>query len=388
MNYNTSLFAQILQLLPRTEFARLVKRTGVERHSKGFASWDQAVAMLFCQLAQAKSLREISHGLAVSCGKLTHLGLKKAPPKSTLSYANAHRSEELFARLFHTMVVRCQSVSPGKKRKFRFKNPLYSLDGSVIDLCLSLFPWADFRPTKGAVKLHLLLDHDGYFPSFAVVGPYRSSSEVAVAKSLNLPKGSIVAIDRGYCNYSLYYHWDQAGIFFVTLQKENVPCRVIEERRVPQRGGIKVDQIIELSSRRGQTGCPTRLRRIVKWDEVQQRELVFLTNHLTFGATTIAAIYKDRWEIELFFKVLKQHLRIKTFVGTSANALKIQIWTALLSILMIKYLQFQSQCPLTLCLLIALLHWNLFSYRELWAWLANPLVVPIDQPPSQLALAI
>lgn len=386
MKYSSSLFAQLLHELPRTEFARLVQETKAERHSKGFSSWDQCVAMLFCQLAQAQSLREISDGLAVSCGKLNHLGLTSAPAKSTLAYANAHRPAELFERLFYAFLARCQAVKPGKAKRFRFKNPLYSLDGTVLELCLSLFPWAEFRQTKGAVKLHLLLDHAGYFPAFAAIGPQKTLSEIAVAKTLELPKGSIVAIDRGYCSYALFYQWHHAGVFFVTRLKENAAYRVVHTRRPPERSRVVSDELIELTSVQGQRQCPVVLRLVTIWDEASQREFVFLTNHLTLGATTIAAIYQDRWQIECFFKVLKQHLKIKTFVGTSANALKIQIWTALLAILLIKYLQFVSKCALPLCRLIALLHWNLFTYRSLWEWLTDPFATPPEQPPYQMAL--
>jgi hypothetical protein len=386
MSSNTSLFGQLLQEVPRPLFNRLVRETGAERHSKGFASWDQCVAMLFCQFAQAQSLREISDGLAVTCGKLNHLGLPGAPAKSTLAYANAHRPAELFEQLFYAFLARCEAVKPGKAPRFRFKNPLYSLDGTSLELCLSLFPWAEYRQTKGAVKLHLLLDHAGYFPVFAAIGAPKTLSEIAVAKTLDLPKGSIIAIDRGYCAYALYYQWDQAGLFFVTRAKENMAYRVLASRPLPQRGGIRADEVIALTSVVAGAQCPLRLRRIVYWDAKTQREFVFLTNHLTFGATTIAAIYQDRWHIESFFKQLKQHLRIKTFVGTSENALKMQIWTALLALLLLKYLQFVSRCALPFCRLIALLRWNLFTYRPLWDWFTDPFATPPESPPVQMAL--
>jgi hypothetical protein len=386
MKYSTSLFAQLLHEVPKTEFTRLVQETKAERHSKGFSSWDQCVAMLFCHLAQAHSLREISDGLASTTGKLNHLGLTAAPAKSTLAYANTHRPAELFEKLFYVFVDRCQAVKPGKAKRFRFKNPLYSLDGTMIELCLSLFPWAEYRQTKGAVKLHLLLDHAGYFPAFAAIGPAKTLSEIAVAKSLDLPKGSIIAIDRGYCSYDLYHRWHQAGLFFVTRAKDNMAYRVVESRTVPTRGAVRTDEIIELTSTLGQTQCPIRLRLVTVWVEAKQEEMVFLTNHLTFGATTIAAIYRDRWQIEAFFKKLKQHLRIKTFVGTSLNALKTQLWTALLAVLLLQYLRFVSRCALPFCRLIALLHWNLFTYRELWAWLADPFETPPEVPSPQLGL--
>ena len=343
--------------------------------------------MLFCQFAQAKSLREISDGLAVTCGKLNHLGLRAAPSKSTLSYANAHRPWQLYAKLFGVLLELCQAESPGKKSKFRFKNKLFSLDASIIDLCLSLFPWANFRQTKGAVKLHLLLDHDGYLPTFAVITEGKVH-EINIAHQFPLPKGSIVAMDRGYCDYALFHQWTTQGVFFVTRLKDNAAFEVVEERKLPERRNVRQDQVIRFTGYKALKHFPGTLRRIVVWDEKNEREIVLLTNHFVFGATTISAIYRDRWEIELFFKVLKQHLKIKTFVGTTPNALKTQIWTALITILLLKYLQFRSKCGWPMCRLVALLRWNLFSYRHLWDWLDNPFGVPPEQPPYQMELLI
>lgn len=387
MSYNTSLFSQILQVVPRTVFIRAVRQTKAERHAKGFSCWDQFVAMLFCQFAQAKSLREVTDGLRVTCGKLNHLGLRAAPCKSTLAYANAHRPWELYQKIFTHLLAECQKQAPGKKARFRFKNKLFSLDATVIDLCLSLFPWAQFRQTKGAVKLHLLLDHDGYLPTFATITDGKDH-EVKAAWDVPLPKGSILAVDRGYCDYALFERWTNQGVFFVTRQKENAAFEVVEEFTVPQGGKILSDQNIRFTSPKAAKECPSQMRRIVIWDEENEREIVLLTNHLGFGATTIAAIYKDRWEIELFFKVLKQHLKVKTFVGTTANALKTQIWTALITLLLIKYLQFRSRSGMALCRLVALLRLNLFSYRNLWDWLNDPFDVPPEQPPLQLAMGI
>ena len=384
MRYNASLFCQILQIVPRSIFDRLVRETRSERHSKGFSSWAQCVGMLFCQLAQARSLREISDGLAATCGKLNHLGLQAAPAKSTLSYANEHRPWELWQRLFSELLDLCRAEAPGKKRKFRFKNKLFSIDATTIDLCLSLFPWAHFRQTKGAAKLHLLLDHDGYLPVFALVTDAQCN-DLEVLPLLDLPKGSIVALDRGYYDFTAFEQWTQAGIFFVTRLKSRADYTVTESRPIPQRGNVRADELIAFQGRRSRRKCPSTMRRVVVWDEVNEREVELLTNHLDFGPTTIGQIYRDRWEIELFFKVLKQQLRIKTFVGTSANALKTQIWTALIALLLLRYLQFRSHCDLPLCRLVALLRWNLFTYRELWAWLDNPFEVPPEPPPVQLA---
>ena len=387
MKFTTSLFSQILQVVPRHAFLRLVHQRGAERHAKGFPSWSQYVAMLFCQLAQAKSLREISDGLAVTCGKLNHLGLSAAPAKSTLAYANAHRPWQLYQDIFIHLLDFCRRESPGKKRKFRFKNKLFSLDSSTIDLCLSLFPWADFRQTKGAIKLHLLLDHDGYFPDFAVITDGKTA-DVTTARHFTLPFGSIVAIDRGYLDFELFFQWNNHGVFFVTRLKDNAAYDVVENRPVPQRGNVIADQIIRFTGPETSRKYPGLLRLVVVWDEENERNIELLTNHLHFGATTIGQIYRDRWEIELFFKVLKQHLKIKTFVGTSPNALKTQIWTALIAVLLLRYLQFRSKCNLPLCRLVALLRLNLFSYRNLWDWLDDPFETPPELPnPQQLELA-
>jgi hypothetical protein len=386
MKFTTSLFSQILQVIPRVSFSRLVHECGAERHAKGFSSWDQYVAMLFCQLAQAKSLREISDGLAVTCGKLSHLGLSTAPARSTLSYANAHRPWQLYQKAFFHLRDFCRSESPGKKKKFRFKNKLLSLDSTTMDLCLSLFPWADFRQTKGAVKLHLLLDHDGYLPDFAVITEGKTA-DVITARHFTLPAGSIVAVDRAYCDFELFCQWNNSGVFFVTRLKDNAAYEIVHDRPLPQRRNVLADQVIRFTGPITRLKYPGLLRRVVVWDEENQREIELLTNHLSFGATTIGRIYRDRWEIELFFKVLKQHLKIKTFVGTSPNALKTQIWTALIAILLLKYLQFRSQYNLPLCRLVALLRLNLFSYRNLWDWLDDPFDTPPELPDPQLRLA-
>jgi len=380
-----SLFAQIVQVIPRARFARVVRQTSAERHSKGFTSWDQCVAMLFCQFAQSKSLREISDGLAVTCGKLNHLGLRSAPAKSTLAYANAHRPWQTFERLFGELLSICRSISPGKKRKFRFKNPLLSLDASIIELCVSMFPWAEFHHGKGAAKLHLLLDHDGYLPVFADLTE-GNCNELKVAQSLKLPKGSIVALDRGYIDYGLFQKWTDEGVFFVTRLKGKSLIEIIKERPVPVGSNVLADGLVKMTGYLVKKKCTSQLRIVVVWDERNKKTVTFLTNNLELAASTIAAIYRDRWEIELFFKVLKQRLKIKTFVGTSLNAVKVQIWTALITLLLIKYLQFKSKCAFPLCRLVALLRLNLFTYRDLWDWLANPLAVPPLEPPPQLEL--
>jgi hypothetical protein len=387
MNKFSSIFGQILQIFDKRDFLQAVHDTRAERSAKGFTCWEQFVAMLFCQLGQAHSLREICGGLATCLGKLKHLGIDDAPKRSTLSYANEHRPWQLYQKNFFHLLEKCQSMAKLQRRKFRFKNKLFSLDATVIELCVTLFDWATFRQTKGAVKLHLLLDHDGYLPVFATVTE-GDVHEINIARNLTFPKGSILAIDMGYTDYAQYAQWTNDGVFFVTRQKGNAAYRVIEERAIPQNRHVLKDQIIEFTGYYAQKDCPHRLRRVEVWDEENNRTVVLLTNHLKFGATTIAAIYKDRWQIEIFFKAIKQNLKIKTFVGTSKNALLIQIWTALIAILLLKFLRFRSSINWSLSTLVAMLRYNLFTYRDLWLWLNNPFEVPAMIPgDEQLMLA-
>lgn len=375
-----SLFSQILNLVSRSDFDGAVRRTGAENRTKGFACWDQFVAMSFCQLAQAKSLREIEEGLACCEGRLRHLGLDEAPSRSTLSYANRVRPAELFEEVFYSILKRFQSDAP--RHKFKFKNKLLSLDSTVLPLCEKIFDWAKYRRTKGAAKLHLLLDHDGCLPVYAHITE-GSVADVTVAQQLILPPGSIVVMDRGYTDYRLFETWSEEKIGFVTRLKDNADYGIVEKRIVAnQREVIRRDETIvfqPLTAGRTITGV---YRRVEIWLEDKQQKLVLLTNLLNLSAETIAAIYKQRWQIELFFKALKQNLRIKTFVGTSANAVKIQIWTALITLLLLKYLQYKSRCQWALSHLVALLRWNLFSYRELWPWLTKPFETP-PLPPDQ-----
>ena len=380
-----SMFSQLLNIFPRIEFEKAVRAHKAERYAKGFTCWEQFVAMLFCQLAQAYSLREICGGLSCCLGKLIHLGVRDAPKRSTLSYANKHRPWELYENVFYQLLEKCQLQTPGKT-KFRFRNKLLSLDATVIDLCVTLFDWADFRQTKGAVKLHLLLDHDGYLPTFAQITE-GNVHEVKIAQKLHFPTGSIVVVDRGLTDFSLFRRWTDEGVYFVTRQKFNAAYQIVERRNVPENRGVLSDEVIRFTGPKTKHDCPHLLRRIVYQDKETGKKLVFLTNHLDFGATTIASIYKDRWQIELFFKALKQNLKVKTFVGTSPNALKTQIWTALIAMLLLKYLQLRSRLNWALSNLVALLHWNLFTYRDLWRWLDNPFETPPLPPiPQQILL--
>jgi hypothetical protein len=379
-----SIFNQLLQLFPRVDFQRAVAETTAERHARGFTCWGQFVAMLFCQLGKAQSLREICGGLASCEGRLAHLGIT-APNRSTLAYANEHRPWQLYQAVFYQLLARCQAVAP--KNKFRFKNPLLSLDATIIDLCATVFPWAAFRRTKGAVKLHFTLDHDGYLPTLMVMTEGKQR-EVGTARQQTFAAGTILVFDRGYLDFGWFAELTAAGVFFVTRGRDDLAFEVVHDGAVPQHRAIQADQRIRLTAKHTRPVYPHVLRRVVGVT-ADGEELVFLTNHLQLGASTIARIYKDRWQIELLFKTLKQNLRVKTFVGTSANALHVQIWTALIALLLIKYLKLKARFGWSVSNLIALLRMNLFVYRDLWAWLNEPFTAPPLPPePVQQALVL
>jgi hypothetical protein len=317
------------------------------------------------------------------------VGITHAPRRSTLSYANEHRPAALFEELFWTALARFreQQALGGKRHKFRFKNKLLSLDSTTLSLCLTMFPWAQFRRAKGGVKAHVLLDHDDYLPAYVLLTEAKRS-DVKLADSFHLNPGSIVAIDRGYIDYALFARWSMAGVFFVTRLKDNAAFEVIKECHIPANRNILADQLIRLTGARAQANYPELLRRVVVWDRDNECQIVLLTNLLEFGATTIAAIYKERWKIELFFKALKQNLTVKTFVGTSENALRIQIWTALIALLLLKWLHHLSKANWSLSVLASMLRLNLFTYRDLTRWLHEPTETPPLVPVvEQLTLA-
>lgn len=381
-----SVFVQLLKTIPRGEFEQLAAQHQSERHARGFTSWQQLVAMLFCHLGKAHSLREIEYGLSSAEGKLSHLGVD-VPSRSTLAYANAHRPWQLFEATFYTLAARCASVQTGRHR-LRFRNPLRSIDSTTMELVSSMFDWATYGKSKGALKLHLMLDHDGLLPRFAVVTDGKSA-DVAVGRQMPTEPGSVFVFDRGYVDYEWFRSLDERGVYFVTRLKKNAHYEVIEERAVPQSRSVTRDQLVEVYDvrKRGKPGYkPLRLRRIEVVDPDDGKHLVIYSNLLAFGATTIARIYKERWQIELFFKMLKQNLKIKTFIGTSANALWIQIWTALIAILLVRYLKLLSECGWSMSNLFAMLRFHLFAHRDLMEWLRKALTNSPSPPAEQLKL--
>ena len=367
-----SIFCQLLSLFSRYEFQNAVHEHEGERHARGISCWDQFVAMLFCHLAKAKSLREIIGGMASQETFLYHLGTRLMK-RSSLAYANAHRPWQLYQTVFYQLLSRCRLLQQG--HKFRFKHKLLSIDASVIELCASVFDWATFRRSKGAVKLHLTLDHDGYLPSYACISTGKVH-EINIARKLTWPAATIITFDRAFMDFEWFASLIRQGVWFVTRAKDNLSYRVVKRLIPPLNRNILKDEIIVLAGFYSYQDCPFPLRRIASLDPKTGETVELLTNLLHFGASTSSAIYKDRWQIEILFRNLKQYLRIKTFVGTSANALQIQIWTALVVYLLLWYLRMKARFSWSMSNLFALIRMNLFSRKDIWAWLDDPFPKP------------
>jgi hypothetical protein len=358
--HNNTVLSQILKLVCRHEFESLAKSHHLGQKLRKMTRWGQFVAMMMAQLSGRTSLRDIESNLSAQQNKLYHLGVSKVT-RSSLARVNERQPHELYESLFGRLLKRCQSTAP--RHGFRFNNKLYSLDASTIDLCLSIFPWAKFRATKGAIKLHAAIDHDGYLPSFITVTDGKVH-DVKMAPQLSVEKNSIVVFDRGYNDYTWYNTLNTQGIWFVTRLKRNARYQVIDRREVKSSSGLTSDQTIRLTGAKG-SECPIELRRIGYRDAETGIHYIFLTNNFKLSAKTIADIYKSRWQIELFFKWIKQNLKIKTFLGTSKNAVMTQIWIALCVYLILSYLKFSSCMDRSIQQILKLLQLNLFERREL-----------------------
>ena len=372
-HYNT-VFSQLLKLIPRHEFETLAKQHHSGRSFRSASRWSQFVTMAMGQLSGRNSLRDIVENISAQTHRLYHLGSAKLS-RSNLSRINENKPYALYEALFEKLLSRCQGVAPG--HNFRFKNPLYSLDASTIDLCLSMLPWAEFRTTKGAVKFHVGLNHAGYLPEFVTVTEGKKH-DITVGRILQFPKGSIVAIDKAYNDYSWYKHLTDKGIYFVTRLKTNARYRVVSRREVLKNKGLTSDQIIEFTGLQTAKKCPVQLRRIGYRDTETGKHYVFLTNNFKLAARTIADIYKARWQVELFFKWIKQNLKIKSFVGTSKNAVMTKIWIALCIYLLLAFLRFQSKLKKSMQQRLRLLQLNLFEKRDMMALLRG------DPPPDRV----
>ena len=376
MVHHNTVFSQLLKFIPRHEFETLANQHHAGRRLRKMTRWSQFVSMAMAQLTGRASLRDVVSSLSAQTTKLYHLGTTVVS-RSSLARINEKQPASLYEALFARLLSRCQGLAP--RHGFRFKNKLYSLDATTIDLCLSVFPWARFRTTKGAVKLHVGLDHDGLLPAFMTITDGRTH-DITVARALDLPRDSLLVVDRGYTDYAWYNQLNEKGIFFVTRQRRNAAYRVVERHRVPKGKGLTSDQTIRLTGTKA-AHCPILLRRIGYRDAETGKHYVFLTNNFKLAAATIAEIYKARWQIELFFKWIKQNLKIKSFLGTSRNAVLTQIWIAVCIYLLLAYLKFVSQLGASLQQILRLLQLNLFERRDLQALLRG------DPPKPRISTA-
>lgn len=380
---NLTLFSQIISRLDRLKFSKLVKDKQTDKHEKGYNSWTQLVSMLFCQFAKSQSVRDISNGLRSATGNLNHLGISKAPSKSSISYENKNRNWELFRDYYYELLEHFGQHPRFKQVKFKIKSKIYLLDATTISLCLSIFDWAKYKTAKGAAKMHTLLDFDSNLPAYVNITNGKTADNKG-AYDIPLLKGSVIVADRFYNDFSLLNVWDSKGVYFVIRHKENLQYLVIKENPLPdnRHQHILKDEIIELQNKGSKTKYPKRLRRVVVWDEVNNQTIEIITNQMTWTANTIGELYKSRWKVEIFFRDIKQLLHIKSFIGTSQNAVMIQIWTALITILMLKVLKAMAKYNWHLSNLVAFIRLNLFVKIDLQLWLDKPFEEH-DKPPNE-----
>ena len=356
-------FAQFLSLLSRYEFQRVVNKYQGDYRTKNFKCWDQMACMVLAHIRQENSLRDIDIVLNAHANKLYHIGIKQCP-KSTLADANERRDYRIYEEFAKSLMHRARREYAQTELALEVDNAVYALDASIIDLTLSLFPWAKFRKTKGAIKLHAMIDLRGNIPAFLTITDGKVH-DVKVAPLVPIEPEGIYVVDRGYVDFAWLGSVHQTGAFFVTRLKKSLNWTRVVSHPVDKSIGLRCDQEVLLSSLRLKNLYPNRLRRISFRDETQNRTLVFLTNNFTLPSETIATLYKARWEIELFFKWIKQNLRVKTFYGTSPNAVKIQIWIAMIVYLKLAILKERYHLEPSLSKLLHFLEVNLFERKSL-----------------------
>jgi len=375
-HYNT-IFSQMLKIVPRHELESCVRAYQGDKWVKHFSCWNQFVALLFFQMTGRKSLRDLVLSLSSKSSRLYHLGFRNPKiSRSTLSDANRQRPYEIYEQFF----LRLSRIIQGlpQSHGFRFKNKLYAFDATVVDLCLSLYQWAGFRKQKGAVKLHTLLNLSGNVPSLVNVTDGKTH-EVNMAHRLRFQPGDIVVWDRAFTDYNLFAAIEAQQAFFVIRQKANAAYKILKKLPLPRRVGLLSDQIIEFTGYYKSQDYPHPLRRIRYRDPESGKTYTYLTNCFNLSPATIAAIYKQRWQVELFFKWVKQQLKIKSFLGTSENAVKTQIYIALCAYLLLRWLKHLAKTGLSMLQITRLIQINIFARRRLYDLLTDS---PGPLPPS------
>lgn len=378
MAHHCTVLSQLLRLIPRHEFESAARRHHRGRKLRAIRRWDQFVALVVTQLTGRSSLRDVVANLWAQVHKLYHVGAKPVS-RTSLARVNQTQPAELFQEIFYKLLERTRKQAP--RHAFRFKGRLISLDASFIAMTASVFPWAEYKSTKGALKLHVGLDHSGYLPAFVAVTD-GLEPDSAWAKSLNLPKASVVVFDRGYLDYEFFKQLSHKKIRFVTRFRRDLGYRTLERHEVDRASGLTSDHVIQMQGRSNLI-----LRRIGYRDPESGKQLFFLTNDLELPAETVAQIYRERWQIELFFKWIKQNLKIQTFLGTTRNAVLSQIWVALTVYLLLAYLKYSAALKASMSQILRLLQLNLFARRALWGLLDPKKKRPPSHEP-QLCLPI
>lgn len=368
-----TLFAQILQYLPKEEIKKIIRKHGTDKHSKGCDTWTQLISMVFCQFADCVSLRDTANGMMSAMGNLNHLGVEKAPSKSTLGYQNKNRSSEVFRDIYYKVLEHLGQQVAGGKAIHGLKKPVKLLDSTLISLCMELYDWALYTHTKGAVKLHTLLDFMTFLPEYVYITDGKGADNSS-AWHVRVPPRAIVVADRAYCDFGLLNHWDSSNVTFVVRHKDNLLYRTVEERELPPVGhqDVMKDETIELTGAETPLKYGKCLRRVAVYNAESNTVVQLLTNDFKLAASTIAALYKARWNIEVFFRNLKQNFHIKSFVGTTRNAVEIQIWTALITMLLLSYMKSIARYPWHFSNLVHSLRLNTFTKLDLLLWLDNP----------------
>ena len=374
---NIGLFAQAIGKLPKENIRKIIRQAKTDKHCKGYNTWSQFISMMFCQFSGCDSVRDISNGLNSANGNLNHLNISRAPSKSTVAYQNAHRDSRVFRDIFYELYRYFGQQAQWERGKFRFKMPIKLLDSSTVTLTMSLYEWAHYTTKKGAVKVHTLLDYDSLLPEFVNITDGKCGDNKA-AFGIPVTPRSVVVADRGYCDFSLLNDWDSNNVFFVVRHRDNLLYSQIRELGLPEKRAqnVLVDEIIEIDGTLTKRKYPKRIRRIAVWNDEHGYVVQLLTNNFKLAASTIAELYKARWQIEIFFRNIKQLLKIKSFIGTSHNAVETQIWTALATMLLLCWLKHVAKYKWGLANLVVSLRLNTFTKIDLEKWLNEPFTPP------------
>lgn len=378
-----TLLGQILSLIDRDIIKKVVLKHSSDKFNKGIDTWTHMVSMIFMHLSAAGSLRDISNGLRSATGNLNHMGVKKAPSKSSISYINKHRNYKVFEDMYFALL---ESLEPSLQRSRqyakRLKRKVFIMDSSIIPLSLSLFDWAKFRTTKGAIKLHAVLDYDTGLPSYAYITDGKKHDS-KIASMTTFPSKSVLVIDRAYVDFVWLNILDSSGVYFVTRLKSNVDVEEVKVNPINEKHEhILEDEEVLLGGKGMWKKYEKSLRKVTVYDEELDQYIVLLTNNFNWTADTVSQLYKARWDIEVFFKHLKQLFRVKTFVGTCENAVRIQMWCSMVAILLVNYLKRKANYKWHLANLVTFLRINLFVKIDLMTWLNRPFEKRSKSPPE------